>query len=64
MFNWSYEKGWSRHQHFGLRREWLELYLADRQGWRGSSILGNRQVDSLAVRLKTTGIEDSSGRLT
>lgn len=64
MFDWSSEKGWSRHQHFGLRQEWLGLYLSDRVGWRRHSFLGNRQVDSLATWLKTAGIEDSSGCLT
>lgn len=64
MFKWSCEKGWSRHQHFGLRRDWLDLYLANRQGWRQSSILGNRQVESLEAWLKTSGIEDRGGRLT
>ncbi|WP_367563228.1 hypothetical protein [Acetomicrobium flavidum] len=58
------EKGWSRHQHFGLRKEWLEFYLSDREGWRQNSTLGNRQVDSFATWLKTAGIEDKKGNLT
>ena len=58
------EKGWSRHQHFGLRKEWLELYFSDRKSWRQNSILGNRQVDSFATWLKTAGIEDKKGNLT
>lgn len=64
MFNWNCETGWARHNIFGLRREWLDLYLADRQGWRDRSILGNRQVDALETWLKTAGLEDSRGRLT
>lgn len=64
MINWENETGWARHSHFGLRREWLELYLADREGWRRNACLGNRQVESLANWLKTCGIEDSKRRLT
>lgn len=64
MFSWNCETGWARHSIFGLRREWLDLYFTSRQGWRDSPILGNRQADSLAAWLKTTGIEDGSGRLT
>ncbi|TDA65830.1 MAG: hypothetical protein D9V47_12055 [Clostridia bacterium] len=64
MLDWGYERGWSRHQRFGLRQEWLDLYLSDRRGWRHRSILGNRQIDSLAAWLKTAGIEDGSAHLT
>ncbi|TEB13786.1 hypothetical protein [Pelotomaculum propionicicum] len=56
--------GWARHQHFGLRREWLELYLADKKGWPQAGLLGNRQVDALRVWLKTAGLADGSGRPT
>ena len=64
MSNWYYEKGWTRHRIFGLRKEWLEFYLSDREGWRQNSTLGNRQVDSFATWLKTAGIEDKKGNLT
>lgn len=64
MSDWNNEKGWSRHQHFGLRSEWLDLYLADRQGWRISANLGNRQVDSLQAWLKTAGLVNERGDLT
>ncbi|MGB9791715.1 MAG: hypothetical protein ACPLTR_03960 [Thermacetogeniaceae bacterium] len=64
MIDWGSEKGWSRHQHFGLRRLWLDLYFAERREWRRHSSLGNRQVESLQVWLKTTGIEDREGELT
>lgn len=64
MIDWSCEKGWARHSIFGLRREWLDLYLGDSQGWHNRSILGNRQADSLERWLRTAGIEDGSGRLT
>ncbi|RJX19216.1 MAG: hypothetical protein C4570_05555 [Ammonifex sp.] len=64
MFDWSCDTGWARHSIFGLRREWLDLYLGDRRGWHSRQVLGNRQVTSLEAWLKTAGIEDSSGRLT
>lgn len=58
------ETGWARHQHFGLRQEWLDLYLADKKGWPQMGLLGNRQVESLAVWLKTAGLVDKSGQTT
>lgn len=64
MHDWNLESGWARHSIFGLRKEWLDLYLSDRCGWRYRPVLGNRQIDSLAIWLKTAGIEDSSGQLT
>lgn len=64
MISWHYRTGWVRHNAFGLRREWLDLYFADRLGWRNSSKLGNRQVESLDAWLKTAGIEDENGHLT
>jgi hypothetical protein len=57
-------KGWSKHQHFGLRQEWLELYLNHPKDWDRSGQLGNRQVDSLRVWLKTTGLLDKNGNET
>lgn len=56
--------GWSRHQHFGLRKEWLDLYLRRPHGWELSGSLGNRQVQSLKVWLKTAGLQDKKGRET
>ncbi|MGB9903611.1 MAG: hypothetical protein ACPLQO_02940 [Desulfotomaculales bacterium] len=56
--------GWSRHQHFGLRKEWLELYFQEPQEWEFSGILGNRQVQSLKVWLKTAGLQDGRGKET
>jgi len=56
--------GWARHNHFGLRHEWLELYLSNPREWRRGTALGNRQVDSLAAWVKTGGIEDGRGKLT
>lgn len=64
MFDWNSETGWARHSTFGLRREWLDLYLSNPRRWRDRAILGNRQVESLAAWLKTADIEDCSGDLT
>jgi len=64
LVEWGSAKGWSRHQHFGLRKEWLDFYFTDRHGWRNQSFLGNRQVDSLAMWIRTAGIDDAHGRLT
>lgn len=53
--------GWSRHQHFGLRKEWLLLYLNHPQEWNDKGILGNRQIQSLKAWLKTAGLQDNHG---
>jgi hypothetical protein len=50
------ETGWTRHRAFGLRREWIELYLRHPADWRESGALGNRQVMSLDQWLITTGL--------
>jgi len=57
-------KGWSKHQHFGLRREWLELALVEPETWPDTKALGNRQVDPLEVWLKTAGLLDRQGQKT
>ena len=56
--------GWSRHQHFGLRKEWLEMYLKHPGEWEVTGGLGNRQVQSLKVWLKTAGLQDGRGKET
>lgn len=56
--------GWTSHNSFGLREEWLNIYLSDRTGWRYRSNLGNRQIDSLAKWLRTTGLEGHDGCMT
>lgn len=56
--------GWSRHQQFGLRKEWLELYLRSPREWELTGGLGNRQVQSLKVWLKTAGLQDGRGEET
>jgi len=56
--------GWSRHQHFGLRKEWIQLYLENGRDWEKRGKLGNRQVQSLKVWLKTAGLLDRRGNET
>jgi len=58
------DTGWARHSTFGMRQEWLELYLTNRQGWASQRKLGNKQVDSLVVWLKTIGLVNKQGELT
>jgi len=56
--------GWAKHQIFGLRKEWLELYLWYPNGWELYGGLGTRQVQSLKTWLKTCGLQDGRGRET
>jgi len=58
---WAETQGWSRHQHFGLRSEWLGLYLEHPQDWASTGSLGPRQVQSLSAWLRTCGLVDRSG---
>jgi len=64
LCDWNHETGWSRHQHFGMSRVWLDQVLLDPQSWSHHTVLGNRQVDSLKAWLRTCGIKDRTGRLT
>lgn len=57
-------RGWKRHQGFGLRREWLQLYLEKGSSLETAGVLGNRQVESLRAWLRTAGLEDRAGRKT
>lgn len=59
---WRGDKGWKRHQGFGLRQAWLEWYYRQPIEWKQR--LGNRQVESLQAWLKTAGFEDRGGRVT
>ena len=61
MKTWTGYKGWSKHQHFGLRKEWLDLWLERPIDWEKKGALGNRQVESLKVWLRTTGLVDRQG---
>ena len=40
------------YQHFGIRKEWLDGFLADPMNWWHSDKLGNRQFDSMKLWLK------------
>jgi len=57
-------KGWGIHNGFGLRKEWLHLYLAHPHDWELGGGLGNRQIESLRAWLKTTGLHDRRGKET
>lgn len=59
-----FESRLTPHCHFGLREEWLKLYLAYPEDWRNKGLLGNRQVDSLRAWLKTGGLHDKRGNET
>jgi len=56
--------GWSKHSTFGLRTEWLQLYLLHPTAWTKKNYLGNRQLESLNSWLKTAGLKDKQGRET
>lgn len=56
--------GYTRHQHFGLRKEWLQLYLDHPSDWQNVGHLGVRQIQSFAVWLKTLGLLDLRGKTT
>lgn len=56
--------GLARHEHFGLRLEWLALCLREPDTWPQSGALGNRQVDSLRRWLKTAGLVGADGQQT
>lgn len=57
-------RGWKRHQHFGLRTEWIRLYIDRPCDWERTGALGNRQVESLKAWLRTTGLQDEHGQET
>lgn len=56
--------GWARHQHFGLRSEWLDMYLVDPDGWHDKCTLGPRQVQALDVWLTTCDLRERGGEET
>jgi len=57
-------RGWAAYRTFGLRREWLQLYLDHPDEWEVVGGLGNRQVQSLRRWLRTAGVLDGKGRET
>lgn len=54
-------KGWARHQHFGLRVEWIRLFHDYPKTWHGLGLLGPDQIRSLLEWLTTTGLVDRCG---
>lgn len=55
------DRGYKKHQGFGLRSEWVISYLMDSQY---ADNLGVRQRESLDAWLLTTGLESTDGRRT
>jgi hypothetical protein len=53
--------GWARHQHFGLRSEWVALYSEHPTEWKHSGLLGPAQIRSLCEWLVTTGLTRRDG---
>lgn len=53
--------GWCKHSTFGLRKEWLELYLEHPHDWQTKGLLGNKQVEALEIWLKTAGLHNNRG---
>ena len=64
MNDWNTKTGWAKHSIFGLRQEWLEQFVLSPDDWSQRTVLGNRQVDSLRIWLRTCGIQERSGELT
>lgn len=54
-------KGWKKFEGFGLRNQWLQLYLDHPTDWSELNILGNRQIQALREWLKTGGIVSKNG---
>lgn len=49
-------KGWARHRTFGLRVEWMNLFLGFPDDWWTLGRLGSKQVVSLNEWLRTLGL--------
>jgi len=52
--------GWKKHQGFGLRKEWISLYLHNPDNWEENNNLGVRQVESLKSWIKTCELDRES----
>lgn len=64
MNDWNSRTGWAKHSIFGLRQEWLEQFILNPDDWSRHAILGNKQVDSFGVWLRTCDIQERSSKLT
>jgi len=49
-------KGLNRYQQFGMRKVWLDSYLADPDNWWHKNELGNRQFEAMRVWLREAEI--------
>lgn len=54
-------KGWAKHRTFGLRAEWVDLFLRHPDNWQVVGNLGSKQVFSLYEWLKTIGLRRRDG---
>ncbi len=55
-------RGWARHQGFGMRLEWLHLYLDQPRTWRDKRVLGPNQDIALRAWLTATcRLQEPSG---
>ncbi len=52
---------WAPHRTFGLREEWVALFLSSPTAWQSSSSLGPQQISALEAWLITCGLADSNG---
>lgn len=57
--NFSGIRGWAKHRTFGLRAEWMALFLSHPNDWRKVGNLGSKQIESLNEWLKTIGLRKS-----
>lgn len=64
MYDWNRLVGWTRHCSFGLREEWLQVFIESENGERREWDLGIKQVESLARWVKTIGLKEKDGSLT
>ena len=63
MYDWNSFKNWARHEHFGLRPEWLEMYKQSLSNNNYVWTIGNRQVQSILEWVKTIGLATRDGTL-
>ncbi|HHY83894.1 MAG TPA: hypothetical protein GX505_14645 [Clostridiales bacterium] len=63
MYDWNNFKNWARHEHFGLRPEWLEMYKQSLSNDNYVWTIGNRQVQSILEWVKTIGLVKKDGAL-
>lgn len=63
MYDWNSFKSWARHEHFGLRPEWLEMYKQSLSNNNYVWTIGIRQVQSILEWVKTIGLATRDGTL-